>query len=289
MITRKSLAADIDALDQSIADLNASKKASYDAYRDQMVAAGVGKQNASKELEAVKTAIKRCRALSKDPLAVDEKDALVDEIVAEIRAPARAHGNIEKIGADKQAKLIATVATGMQTEIGRKALVTALDTMIEREDADMGNPTSLPAHDPITGEIAETNPEAKASEDNGATVLDIEVPADSVTGDVSRPSVCGGSDALIHRVMSMTPLEPREAGGLKGFGFTVTFDDPPAKAISEAEMTAFLKKDSTVQPARNERCQGLKKDCQFASSPSKIACSQCETAWQIALRKREAA
>lgn len=29
-----------------------------------------------------------------------------------------------------------------------------------------------------------------------------------------------------HRVMSMTPLEPREANGLKGFGFTVTFDDP---------------------------------------------------------------
>lgn len=31
-------------------------------------------------------------------------------------------------------KLIQTVVTGMQTEIGRKALVTALDIMIERED-----------------------------------------------------------------------------------------------------------------------------------------------------------
>ena len=34
------------------------------------------------------------------------------------------------------AKLITTVATGMQTEIGREALVTALDIMIEREEAE---------------------------------------------------------------------------------------------------------------------------------------------------------
>lgn len=32
------------------------------------------------------------------------------------------------------AKLIETVAAGMQTEVGRKALVTALDIMIEREE-----------------------------------------------------------------------------------------------------------------------------------------------------------
>lgn len=44
------------------------------------------------------------------------------------------------------------------------------------------------------------------------------------------------------RRMSMTPLEPREAGGLKGFGFTVRFDEPetippvsdPATVVSEA-------------------------------------------------------
>lgn len=32
------------------------------------------------------------------------------------------------------------------------------------------------------------------------------------------------------RVMSMTPLEPRTAGGLKGFGFTVSFDERPVVA-----------------------------------------------------------
>jgi len=33
-----------------------------------------------------------------------------------------------------------------------------------------------------------------------------------------------------NRIMSMTPLQPREANGLKGFGFTVTFDDPNSSA-----------------------------------------------------------
>lgn len=42
----------------------------------------------------------------------------------------------EVLDGEANAKLIATVATGMQTEIGRKALVTALDIMIEREEAD---------------------------------------------------------------------------------------------------------------------------------------------------------
>lgn len=42
----------------------------------------------------------------------------------------------EVFGNDVSAKLVATVATGMQTEIGRKALVTALDIMIEREEAE---------------------------------------------------------------------------------------------------------------------------------------------------------
>jgi uncharacterized protein (UPF0335 family) len=40
----------------------------------------------------------------------------------------------EVFGDDVSAKLVATVATGMQTEIGRKALVKALDIMIEREE-----------------------------------------------------------------------------------------------------------------------------------------------------------
>lgn len=63
---------------------------------------------------------------------------------------ARVRENIEEFDAETgeildgaaNAKLIATVATGMQTEIGRKALVTALDIMIEREEAEEQVPSS---------------------------------------------------------------------------------------------------------------------------------------------------
>lgn len=44
------------------------------------------------------------------------------------------------------------------------------------------------------------------------------------------------------RFMSMTPIEPREANGLKGFGFTVTFDDPNSVPSSSqaAEQTGAV-------------------------------------------------
>ncbi|TBY54551.1 DUF2312 domain-containing protein [Rhizobium leguminosarum bv. viciae] len=74
------------------------------------------------------------------------------------------------------AKLVATVATGMQTDTGRKALIAAVDIMISREDAD---------------EVFQ----AKASSDNGATGQAAKVPADSVTGDASRPSRGGDTPA----------------------------------------------------------------------------------------------
>lgn len=73
-------------------------------------------------------------------------------------------------------KLAQTIVTGMQTETGRKALIAAVDIMIAREDAD---------------EVFQ----AKASGDNGATGQAAKVPADSVTGDASRPSRGGDSPA----------------------------------------------------------------------------------------------
>ncbi|MDW9972047.1 DUF2312 domain-containing protein [Sinorhizobium meliloti] len=59
-------------------------------------------------------------------------------------APARVRENIEQfdpttgeiIEADVSAKLVETIAAGVQTEIGRKALIAAVDIMIAREDAE---------------------------------------------------------------------------------------------------------------------------------------------------------
>lgn len=85
-ITRTSLADEIDAIDESIAALNASKSEAYGAYRDQLELAGFDKANIKLEIEATKEAIKLRRAVAKDAVAVEEKGALVEEILVEISA-----------------------------------------------------------------------------------------------------------------------------------------------------------------------------------------------------------
>ena len=37
--------------------------------------------------------------------------------------------------------------------------------------------------------------------------------------------VSNPAPATSHRVMTMTPLEPREMNGLRGFGFSIKFED----------------------------------------------------------------
>ncbi|TAV98475.1 DUF2312 domain-containing protein [Rhizobium ruizarguesonis] len=120
-----------------------------------------------------------------DSLADAEFEAIVDTYMSALNAPSvqardarmRTRENIEQfdpitgefIDEPVDAKLVATVATRMQTELGRKAMIAAVDIMIAREDA-------------------EEEFQAKASGDNGATGQAAKVPADSVTGDASRPS-----------------------------------------------------------------------------------------------------
>lgn len=133
MITRSGLADEIDTYDQSIADLNKGKKDCFDAYRDQMIKAGVAKENVRKEIEAVKAAIRRRRAAAKDAVAVEEKDALVDEIFAEISAAARApRARVE-------------IIDEFQADAGRS-------------DAS----PDLPEHDHETGELIEESPDMGA-------------------------------------------------------------------------------------------------------------------------------
>lgn len=99
MITRTSLADEIDLYDQQIADMNSGKKDCFAAYRDQLEAGGMAKANIKVEIEAVKAAIKRRRAALKDADALSEKDALVDEVFHEITRPhVRGAGAREIIG-----------------------------------------------------------------------------------------------------------------------------------------------------------------------------------------------
>lgn len=101
-----------------------------------------------------------------DP-AEAEHEALVDTYLAALEAPrvsrAYAREKIEQFDAETgevSARLIATVATGLQTEIGRKALVTAFDIMIEREEAEETHerPSNNDEPSPEVGPQAEASP-----------------------------------------------------------------------------------------------------------------------------------
>lgn len=190
MITRKSLADEIDQYDQQIADMNSGKKDCFDAYRNQLIDAGVAKPNIKIEIEAVKAAIKRRRASEKDPTALEEKDALTDEIFWEItsaHAPRTYVENIEEfpVNSYAQAKLVETVAAGMQTETGRAALIAAVDIMIEREEQ----------IDPETGEIKESLAErpSDAVSERTAPLVDATASAEAVIE--GQPSVTAATSA----------------------------------------------------------------------------------------------
>lgn len=100
--------------------------------------------------------------------------------------PARSYAE-EKGRSDADPKLIETVAAGMQTEVGHKALVTALDIMIEREEADeLTDNQSQPV--PADQHVAAT----AAQDDVGAT-------ASSTNSPDGRPEG-----------QAMTSLEPHE-------------------------------------------------------------------------------
>ncbi|MDE3771544.1 DUF2312 domain-containing protein [Sinorhizobium meliloti] len=83
-------------------------------------------------------------------------------------APARVRENIEQfdpttgeiIEADVSAKLVETIATGVQTEVGRAALIAAVDIMIAREEAEeiQERPSTNDEASPEAGPQAEASP-----------------------------------------------------------------------------------------------------------------------------------
>ncbi|MBZ9600715.1 hypothetical protein [Phyllobacterium chamaecytisi] len=273
MITRKSLADEIDTYDQSIADLNDSKKDCFDAYRDQLFAAGVLKENVRKEIVAVKAAIRRRRAVQKNEIEVEEKDALIDEIFDEInqrsRAPRTHVENTREFPVDREArrkqrmsesmddnialsaemvadgliseeahaenialsnavarkygngpldgqidpKLAHTIVTGLQTEAGRAALITAVDIMIAREER----------IDPDTGEIL-----GDVGEGQEAQSSDVEAdPANAGGDDVDRSALRASSAVEVGATNS--PETAHQVPAQDGGG-TATGESPSDKS-----------------------------------------------------------
>lgn len=135
------------------------------------------------------------------------------------------------------AKLVEQVAKGMQTAAGRSALVTALDVMIEREEAETNSPetatrlgqdvqsprqcTSAPENLDVTaGETATNEPETAAE----------------VAGDYLREPVAAEQGQIIREGDA-----PRETGRLGGVASSPDTDFQPP---------AFLTKQKTIADYR---------------------------------------
>ncbi len=161
-------------------NLEAEKKQTADALKDLFAEA----KSFGYDTKALRAAFRLKVKEDLDNPADAEFEAVVDTYLNAINAPSvstrdarlRTRENIEKfdpetgqIIEDINPRLAKQIVDGMQTEAGRAALIAAVDIMIEREEA-------------------EQEFQAKASDDNGATVQDIEDTADSVTGDASRSS-----------------------------------------------------------------------------------------------------
>ncbi|RVK94005.1 DUF2312 domain-containing protein [Sinorhizobium meliloti] len=106
-------------------------------------------------------------------------------------APARARENIEQfdlttgeiIEADVSAKLVETIAAGVQTEVGRAALIAAVDIMIEREEQEIASASQ--------GETEIPSAEAEAA---GANAGGEDVDRSAERADINAVASASGPD-----------------------------------------------------------------------------------------------
>jgi Skp family chaperone for outer membrane proteins len=105
---------------QAVEDL----KTIYGDLREELKALGWLGQNISKEVAALKAAISEMRLDEEQKAKREEKGDRIDDYVALLsRSRAGARARTREGNAYAEAKLIETVAAGVQTETGRKALI----------------------------------------------------------------------------------------------------------------------------------------------------------------------
>jgi uncharacterized protein (UPF0335 family) len=147
-----------------------------------------------------------------------------------------------------QAKLIETVAAGMQTETGRAALIAAVDIMIERDeqiDPETGEITNSPE---MAIECAAPEKDAAADERNVEATVEhrLSAPISETTPDPQPPVVADGQPVPSfspNSVKSDRPVpvvgQDREGGTIAGQeGQAVNNFEPPAFLQPKVEMTA---------------------------------------------------
>lgn len=192
----KAIVQRVERLEGEIADLNADKSEVYKEAR----ANGF-------DVKAIKKVVSKRKIEEHER---EEQDHVFDIYWNAVHGlnlvHAHAREKIEEFDAetgeildgDASAKLVATVANGMQTEIGRKALVKALDIMIEREEveerrSDLGL-NILTKHEDIR-----TAPETAEELLGGFSVAAAETNAEETGEDGIVNVVTGGESAEMDR------------------------------------------------------------------------------------------
>lgn len=262
-ISRTSLADLIDACDVSIKDFNDSKREAFTSYRTLLENLGWDKEAIKAEIEAVKIAIKRRRVVKAEGIEVIEgKDELVEEVLTEIlttRAPrATRVEKIEEFGADHDPETGEILDTS--------SLAKAAHAVSRDDEAGEHQP-------PSKSGIADADEPGRrthvsAERDRAPITEPVEgcLPAD----EAEPPQ---GEASSVPRVMTMTPLEPREAGGLKGFGFTVKFEQ--AEGGENVDPQVLGEVETHASPAINPHRPHCLKPKSCASINWKAHCYTC--------------
>lgn len=196
--TRKSIADHLDSYDDEIAELQAGKRDTLNDYRHQLAAAGMTKQQIKSEIEALKIAMRRRRAIAKtSETEVEEADALADEIFAEITARApratRAREIIEEFDPE----------TGKPTTMKMTLGKTEVQTNAP------GRPSTNAEASPEAG------PQAEASQSQGTgagTLAGHEGRSEGEAASARLPTISPSAAPLTAEPEAVSPVPPAASG-----------------------------------------------------------------------------
>jgi uncharacterized protein (UPF0335 family) len=189
-------------------------------------------------------------------------------------ASARTRENIEEFPVD--ARLVATVANAVQTETGRKALIAAVDIMIEREER----------IDPETGEILDDtvggdDVDRSAMRASSAVEVGATNSPETATDITPDPHTLGAADGQ-RSIHSSSPAGAKSdgpntiVGQVRESEYGISGSEEE-QAVDQFTPPAFLKSASEA-PKENPQCQKAAKGEQCKFSHSAATCWRCTEA-----------
>lgn len=204
--TRKSLADYLDSYDEEIASLQESKREMLQDYRAQLAEKGFGKSAIKAEIDGLKVAMRRRRAITKKGAEeVDQADAIADEIFLEITASARrdtrARENIEEFPLKADTRLGQDVQSPRQCTSAPENLdVTAGETATQFTD-----------EPEAAAEVAGDYLREPVAAEQGQIIREGDAPRETgrdISGDASSPDTDFQPPAFLTRVKTAADYRP---------------------------------------------------------------------------------